>query len=53
MMENLKMPASWECIGWKNHPGYGKKTTGYANAKRERLWFSPHCAKPLLEPNEA
>ena len=54
------MPESWECIGWKNNPGYGnQKTAGYANAKRERLWFSPHCVKPesarmpLLEPCEA
>jgi D12 class N6 adenine-specific DNA methyltransferase len=52
-----EMPSSWECVGWKNNPGYGSQNTkGYANAKRERLWFSPHCLKPeqsklaLLEP---
>jgi len=30
------MPASWRCVAWKSK-------SGFANAERERLWFSPHC----------
>ena len=41
----------WSVEAWKAHGGYGsqgKKATatngaGNANAKRERIWFSPHC----------
>ena len=42
------MPASWECVAWKNRGGYGSQGDGEgrANASRERVWFSPHCLKP-------
>lgn len=42
------MPDSWECVAWKSGSGYGGKSAGgvYANAGRERVWFSPHCLKP-------
>ena len=39
------MPASWECVPWKAKGGYGsqRKDGTNENAKRERIWFSPHC----------
>jgi hypothetical protein len=44
------MPDGWECVAWKAAGGYkGQAKDGdNANAKRERLWFSPHCLKPEL-----
>lgn len=39
--------AGWEKVAWKSRGGYGNRTdTGKANAKRERIWFSPFCLKP-------
>lgn len=42
------MPDSWECVEWKANGGYSGRGDGKAkeNAKRERVWFSPHCLKP-------
>jgi hypothetical protein len=40
------MPASWECVAWKSRGGYGSQSEdgdGRENARRERIWFSPHC----------
>ena len=39
------MPTSWECVAWKAKGGYGaqRKDGTNENAKRERIWFSPHC----------
>ena len=39
------MPASWECVEWKAKGGYGGQSKEHdnPNAKRERIWFSPHC----------
>jgi len=39
------MPASWECVPWKAKGGYGGQSKDHdnPNAKRERIWFSPHC----------
>lgn len=39
------MPDSWECLAWKAHGGYGNQSKKHdnPNAKRERIWFSPHC----------
>jgi hypothetical protein len=45
-----EMPSSWECVAWKANGGYGNATAdgkGRDNAHRERIWFSPHCLKPL------
>ena len=43
------MPETWECVAWKARGGFGSqgkgKTNGRANARRERIWFSPHCLK--------
>lgn len=44
------MPGDWECLAWKAQGGYasqgGGESGGAENAKRERVWFSPHCLKP-------
>ena len=39
-----QMPASWTCHAWKAHGGYASQGDGTnENARRERIWFSPHC----------
>ena len=42
-----EMPDDWECVAWKTQGGYGNEgkgnTAGRENAKKERIWFSPHC----------
>jgi len=44
------MPDDWECHAWKAHGGYASQgETDGANAKRERIWFSPHCLKERKE----
>jgi hypothetical protein len=36
----------WQAVKWKAAGGYGNRSAvGKANAKRERLIFSPHCLK--------
>jgi hypothetical protein len=44
------MPDSWECCWWKSNGGYANQKGGLGkeNAKRERIWFSPHCQRPGL-----
>jgi len=38
--------AGWECVPWKTQGGYGNlKGQRNDNAKRERIWFSPHCLR--------
>ena len=39
------MPSSWERVPWKAKGGYGGQSRDHdnPNAKRERIWFSPHC----------
>jgi hypothetical protein len=41
------MPGSWEAVAWKAKGGYASQSTTHdnPNARRERLWFSPHCLK--------
>lgn len=43
-----KFPKGWTCVAWKANGGYGNqsKGRGFDNAKRERIWFSPHCLQP-------
>jgi hypothetical protein len=45
-----KMPDSWECVRWKASGGYGSQGENAArdNARKERIWFSPHCLKATL-----
>lgn len=41
--------AGWDVLEWKARGGYGSQgtnTEGRENAKRERVWFSPHCVSP-------
>lgn len=48
-------PETWTKIHWKANGGYGNQSTkrGRENAKRETVWFSPHCldldALPMFE----
>lgn len=39
------MPASWQCVPWKANGGYAASAGNHENAKRERIWFSPHCQR--------
>lgn len=43
--DSFDMPAGWTCHAWKARGGYGSQgnNTARENAKRERIWFSPHC----------
>jgi hypothetical protein len=36
-----EMPSSWACHAWKAGGGYAGADN--ENARRERIWFSPHC----------
>ena len=38
-------PAGWRVVPWKARGGYGNQGDGRGreNARRERLWLSPHC----------
>ena len=40
-----EMPSDWACVAWKANGGYGSQRRGgdNENARRERIWFSPHC----------
>jgi hypothetical protein len=41
-----EMPAGWQVFEWKANGGYANQsseTIGRENAKKERVWFSPHC----------
>jgi hypothetical protein len=39
--------AGWGVIHWKAAGGYGNRSEkGKANAKKERLWYSPGCQNP-------
>lgn len=52
-----QFPATWTRLNWKASGGYGSQGEGAGreNAKREMIWFSPHCIKieaeqrPLFE----
>ena len=35
----------WECVEWKAGGGYNNQSNG-KNRHRERIWFSPSCARP-------
>lgn len=46
--DDRAVPDGWVTVEWRARGGYGCKAdgAGRANAKRERLWFSPHCLRP-------
>jgi hypothetical protein len=40
----------WNVYEWKANGGYANQNNrGENNAKRERIWFSPHCLPPDQE----
>jgi hypothetical protein len=43
-----EMPDSWSKLAWKAQGGMANQgnAQGKENARRERIWFSPHCLKP-------
>ena len=49
-----EMPG-WSAYAWKAKGGYGSQGNGQGreNSKRERIWFSPHCVRPLSLFEEA
>lgn len=40
-----QMPKSWQCVAWKASGGYAAAAGHHENSARERIWFSPHCAR--------
>ena len=39
----------WECVPWKANGGYASQgECSNENARRERIWFSPHCLPPVV-----
>ena len=38
-----EMPEGWEKLVWKSKGGYGNQGGENGNARKERVWFSPHC----------
>jgi hypothetical protein len=48
--EALAADRGWKEESWEASGGYGNQSKGKkgktANAKRERIWFSPHCLGP-------
>ncbi len=45
---DLDMPEGWRAVRWKAAGGYGSQGEGRGreNARREVVWFSPHCLNP-------
>jgi len=46
--DTWQAPAGWVAVPWKAHGGYGSQGEGRGreNARREVVWFSPHCLNP-------
>lgn len=42
-------PETWQCVRWAASVGYGsqRKDGENNNREREKMWFSPHCVKPV------
>lgn len=42
-------PENWQCVKWTQTGGYGslRKDGENKNGEREKIWFSPHCVKPV------
>lgn len=45
-----EMPTTWRCVAWKAPGGYAAARGNHENARRERIWFSPHCLAPAEDP---
>lgn len=40
----------WQAVAWEANGGYSNRSgKGKTNARRERIWFSPHCLQPETE----
>lgn len=41
----VEFPVSWTAVAWKTPGGFGSQGNGEGrkNARRETVWFSPHC----------
>ncbi len=39
------MPRDWQCVAWKAAGGYAAAAGNAENSAKERIWFSPHCAR--------
>lgn len=48
---NVLEEHGWSVQAWKAHGGYGSQGEGQgrANARRERIWFSPACLSPQAQ----
>ena len=49
-----EMPSDWECMSWKAKGGYSNVSDNddaqsKKNTRKERVWFSPHCLKPVVK----
>jgi len=44
-----QFPDNWQCVKWKPRGGFDGQNRDRDNNNRdlERLWFSPHCLKPM------
>lgn len=40
-----EFPDDWSVVQWKANGGYANQSGANVNARRERIWFSPHCKK--------
>lgn len=46
------MPDTWACVAWKSNGGDGNSTRGRENSAKERIWFSPACIVPAVDPQQ-
>lgn len=45
--EQLVLGHGWDEVSWESQGGYGNQSGNKStNAKRERIWYSPHCNMP-------
>lgn len=51
--DGVPAPPGWETFRWKANGGYANQGDNQArlNARRETIWFSPHCVKPDERPS--
>lgn len=40
-----QMPKDWQCVAWKASGGYAAAAGNKENSAKERIWFSPACAR--------
>ena len=49
------MPESWDCVPWKTNGGHSNQSATHdnPNARRERIWFSPHCLNSTKQAKQS